>query len=245
MLGMDTKPPRWEEVRDSFLEATEREGREREDWLASLEARDSGLWREVRSLLDAHGDPRAVLDKVAIDFLGVETLEPAEDRWAGRAIGAYVVTALLGEGGMGEVYRARRADAQYEKEVAIKVVRTGFDTRDVLERFRIERQILANLEHQNIARLLDGGAMANGLPYLVMELIEGERIDVYCDRNRLTVDARLRLFLGVCDAVQFAHQRLVIHRDLKTGNILVTRDGVPKLLDFGIAKLLRVGEGST
>ncbi len=243
---MEISSDRWQEVRARFLEATAHEGQERQDWLIRLKAEDPAIWSEVCSLLEAHGDAEAVLDKVAADYLGAEGLGPSDDdRWAGRTIGAYVVIDLLGRGGMGEVYRARRADAQYEKEVAIKVVRSGFDTRDILERFRTERQILANLEHPNIAHLLDGGTTADGLPYLVMELVDGERIDVYCDRERLMLGARLRLFLQVCDAVQFAHQRLVIHRDLKTGNILVTRDGVPKLLDFGVAKLLRRTDAST
>ncbi|HYL69926.1 MAG TPA: protein kinase, partial [Candidatus Dormibacteraeota bacterium] len=129
--------------------------------------------------------------------------------------------------------------------VAIKVVRAGYDTRYVLERFRAERQILANLDHPNIARLLDGGATEEGLPYLVMELVAGEPIDRYCDRQQLSVPERLSLFLCVCEAVQFAHQRLVIHRDLKTGNMLVTADGVAKLLDFGVAKLLKSADAAT
>src|SRR5437773_3598159 len=148
---------------------------------------------------------------------------------------------------MGEVYRAGRADGQYEKEVAIKLVRGGYDTAAVLERFRHERQILASLDHPNIARLLDGGTTDEGIPYLVMELIEGTPIDQYCNAHHLNVSERLRLFLQVCSAVQYAHQRLVIHRDIKPGNILVTKEGVPKLLDFGIAKILQseTSEGLT
>jgi eukaryotic-like serine/threonine-protein kinase len=139
---------------------------------------------------------------------------------------------------MGEVYRAVRADGQFAKEVAVKLVRGGFDSASVSERFRNERQILASLDHPNIARLLDGGTANDGMPYLVMELIDGERIDIYCDRNKLTINDRLRLFRKVCSAVQYAHRRLVIHRDIKPSNILVTKDGTPKLLDFGIAKIL-------
>src|SRR5882672_8090685 len=149
---------------------------------------------------------------------------------------------------MGEVYRAVRADGQYTKEVAVKLVRGGFDSAFVQERFRNERQILASLDHSNIARLLDGGSTEDGVPYLVMELIEGTRIDEYCEQHRLSVNERLQLFLQVCDAVQFAHQHLIIHRDLKPGNILVTEEGVPKLLDFGIAKILEVqpeGQGES
>jgi len=236
---------RWQHIRERFLEAAERQGAERTACLDALKTSDPEAWHEVMSLLAAHADADAVLDHVAADFVPQQALEPGDDRWAGRRIGAYVIVALLGRGGMGEVYRARRADDQYQKEVAIKVVRAGFDTGDILERFRLERQILADLDHPNIARLLDGGATEDGLPFLVMELVDGERIDLYCDRERLSVLERLRLFQQVCAAVQFAHQRLVIHRDLKTGNMLVTREGVPKLLDFGVAKLLRAADAAT
>src|SRR5262249_52984125 len=143
-----------------------------------------------------------------------------------------------GQGGMGEVYRAMRADGQYEKAVAIKLVRGGYDSAVLLERFRHERQILASLDHPNIARLLDGGTTEDGIPYLIMELIEGDRIDSYSDALQLSITERLQLFCQICSAVHYAHQRLVIHRDLKPGNILVTSEGVPKLLDFGIAKLI-------
>ena len=245
MWVMGDGPERWQLIRERFLGAVECVGAERGAYLENLKRQDAEAWHEVCSLLAAHTGSDAVLDHVAGDFLATDLLESGDDRWSGRRIGAYVVVALLGRGGMGEVYRGRRADAQYEKEVAIKVVRAGFDTGDLLERFRTERQILANLEHVNVARLLDGGTTEDGLPYLVMELIQGERIDLYCDRERLSVRSRLQLFLQVCAAVQFAHQRLVIHRDLKTGNMLVTREGVPKLLDFGVAKLLRAGDAAT
>jgi serine/threonine protein kinase len=154
----------------------------------------------------------------------------------GRRVGTYQIVEQIGMGGMGEVYRAFRADDQYRKEVAIKLVRAGQDSAFVVSRFKHERQILANLDHPNIARLLDGGSTEEGVPYFVMELIDGQPIDECC--RKLTVSARLKLFLQVCSAVQYAHQRLTIHRDIKPGNILVTSDGIPKLLDFGIAKIL-------
>src|SRR5262249_11433822 len=144
----------------------------------------------------------------------------------------------IGHGGMGVVYLAVRADDHYRKRVAIKLVQRGMDVDFVIRRFRHERQILASLDHPNIARLLDGGATPSGLPYFVMEYIEGQPIDEYCDHNRLSTVERLKLFRQVCAAVQYAHQNLVVHRDIKPGNILVTSDGTPKLLDFGIAKLL-------
>ena len=139
---------------------------------------------------------------------------------------------------MGTVFQAVRADDEYQKRVAIKLVKGGFASSFAIARFKAERQILAGLEHPNIARLMDGGRTEEGYPYLVMELVDGVPIDEYCDAHRLTISQRLQLFRAVCDAVQFAHQNLIIHRDLKPGNILVTSDGVPKLLDFGIAKLL-------
>jgi serine/threonine protein kinase/Tfp pilus assembly protein PilF len=157
---------------------------------------------------------------------------------AGERIGAYRLVRSLGEGGMGEVFLAERADAQFNQQVAIKLVRRGLLSRQTLGRLRQERQILATLDHPNIARLFDGGATDDGTPYIVMEYVDGEPIDIYCDRRSLSIDARLKLFQAVCSAVHRAHQNLIVHRDLKPSNILVTADGTPKLLDFGIAKWL-------
>ena len=157
-----------------------------------------------------------------------------------RRIGPYKLIRELGHGGMGTVFLAGRADEQFEKRVALKIVR-GSDSEEVVRFFRRERQILAGLEHPNICRLLDGGSTEEGLPYFVMEYVDGEPIDRYCDERKLSISDRLNLFEAVCSAVQYAHQSLVVHRDLKPGNILVTSDGVPKLLDFGIAKLLNPG----
>ena len=156
----------------------------------------------------------------------------------GDRIGAYRVLRTLGAGGMGEVYLAERADAQFEQQVAIKVVHGGALAVSMHSRLKLERQILAQLDHPNIAHLLDGGALPDGSAYIVMEYIDGEAIDVFCDLNRLDINARLKLFQTVCAAVHYAHQNLIVHRDLKPSNILVTGAGVPKLLDFGIAKLL-------
>ncbi|HUK13536.1 MAG TPA: serine/threonine-protein kinase [Thermoanaerobaculaceae bacterium] len=166
------------------------------------------------------------------------TVGAAVERPVERRIGAYRVLGELGHGGMGTVFLAARADDQYQKLVAIKTIRGIDGGGEALRHFRRERQILADLDHPNIARLLDGGTTDDGLPYLVMERVEGEPIDRYCDERKLSVRERLRLFLGVCAAVQFAHQNLVVHRDLKPSNILVDAQGVPKLLDFGIAKLI-------
>src|SRR5271169_6077903 len=156
----------------------------------------------------------------------------------GDRIGPYRVLRTLGVGGMGEVFLAERADAAFEQQVAIKVVYGGSFARGVQSRLKIERQILAQLDHPNIAHLLDGGTLPEGTPYIVMEYVDGVPIDAFCDSNRLDIAARLKLFQVVCAAVHYAHQNLIVHRDLKPSNILVTAAGVPKLLDFGIAKLL-------
>ena len=162
--------------------------------------------------------------------------------YVGQMIGPYRVTRALGLGGMGEVVLAERADEQFRQQVAIKLVKRGLVSRQVRGRLKIERQILASLNHPNIAKLLDGGVTADGTPYIVMEYVEGEPIDLYCDRHHLSTRERLRMMLTVCSAVHAAHRNLVVHRDLKPSNILVTADGVPKLLDFGIAKLLDTRE---
>lgn len=229
-------PERWQQIRKVFDEAVAFSPEERATFLDRACGDDAELRREVESLLVSDGQAGTqFLNRPAVDL--AEPLAEGPVR-LGRRIGPYNVLEELGRGGMGEVYRAARADGQYEKEVAIKLVRGGYDTAAVLNRFRHERQILASLDHPNIARLLDGGTTGEGTPYLVMELIEGTPIDQYCDAHQVTITERLRIFLQVCAAVQYAHQRLVIHRDIKPGNILVTKEGVPKLLDFGIAKIL-------
>src|SRR5258708_14888944 len=156
----------------------------------------------------------------------------------GDRIGPYRVLRTLGVGGMGEVFLAERADAEFEQQVAIKVVYGGAFARTVQSRLKIERQILAQLDHPNIAHLLDGGSLPDGTAYIVMEYVDGVPIDAFCDSNRLDIVARLKLFQTVCAAVHYAHQNLIVHRDLKPSNILVTAAGAPKLVDFGIAKLL-------
>jgi serine/threonine-protein kinase len=170
---------------------------------------------------------------------GPTSVLPAEDDASrGLRIGSYRVLRRLGEGGMGTVYLAARADQEFRKHVAIKVTRKGMDSAEMVARFRRERQILAALDHPNIARLFDGGTTEDGLSYFVMEYIQGQALGAYCDSHALGIRERLVLFRSICSAVQYAHQNLVIHRDLKPGNILVTSDGTPRLLDFGIAKLL-------
>lgn len=231
-------PERWQHIRSVFDQTVALRAEERSLQLDKICVNDPELRQEVESLLSSH-------DHAGPGFLNTPALDLAPrpvpiqpPTRVGRRIGAYDILEEIGHGGMGEVYRARRADGQYEKEVAVKLVRGGYDTATVIERFRHERQILASLDHPNIARLLDGGTTEEGVPYLVMELINGTPIDRYSDEKQLDVTERLRLFVQVCSAVQYAHQRLVIHRDIKPGNILVTNEGSPKLLDFGIAKIL-------
>jgi eukaryotic-like serine/threonine-protein kinase len=235
-------PERWRQVKQIFLAAREQPSDQREAHLDSACGSDAELRREVASLLaadPAEGDSfmQAPLIGRALAVIG----RGPSDVWIGRRIGPFRIVAELGRGGMGAVFRAVRDDAEFTHQVAIKVIRLGLDEAGAVTRFRRERQILANLKHPNIASLHDGGTTPEGLPYLIMELVEGVRIDDHCLQHRLPVDAILRLFLKVCDAVQFAHRHLVVHRDIKPSNILVTADGTPKLLDFGIAKLLDPG----
>jgi serine/threonine protein kinase len=238
------KPERWEQVSEILDKVLHLPGEERPVYLGEIAASDPELHLEVSSLLASH-------EQAGSEFLNTlakpefEQSEVNRDSKVGRRFGPYQVVELIGVGGMGEVYRAVRADDQYRKQVALKLVRPGQDSSFVINRFKNERQILASLDHPNIARLLDGGTAEEGVPYFVMELIEGKTIDRYCDDQKLATADRLKLFLQVCSAVQLAHQRLIVHRDLKPGNILVTADGVPRLLDFGIAKLLDPGEGTT
>src|SRR5579859_6566970 len=227
----------WEQVRDVVDAVLDLPPEARAPYLDQA-CTDPTVRRYVESLIYSCERAGNFLDDPAAAMHEEILTEPAAGAWKGRRLGAYQVIEPIGEGGMGEVYRAVRADDQYQMQVAIKLVRRGFDSRLTLARFKAERQILANLDHPNITRLLDGGATEEGQPYLVMEYVRGIPLDDYCDQHKLTVTARLELFRVVCAAVQFAHQNLVIHRDLKPGNILVTEDGVPRLLDFGIAKLL-------
>jgi serine/threonine protein kinase/predicted negative regulator of RcsB-dependent stress response len=197
---------------------------------------DATLRTELMSLVLPRSDDDALEDcatRVDANAGFAETELPP-----GHVVGRYRIERLIGRGGMGSVYLAQRADREFEQRVAIKVVTEGLLSSRVIARLRGERQILANLNHPNIARLLDGGATHDGTPFLAMEYVEGEPIDRYCATRALSVRQKLQLFLQVCSAVQYAHTQLVIHRDLKPSNILVTPDGVPKLLDFGIAKLL-------
>jgi serine/threonine protein kinase len=230
---------RWARIRQIFEGALERPPSDRAAYLRVVCARDDELRREVESLLDHHNE--SFLAEPAIN-LGQTLLYADESEGEypeGYRVGPYQLDRRIGRGGMGSVWVAARVDHEYEKKVAVKLVRRGMDSHEILRRFRLERQVLAGLDHPNIARLIDGGSTPDGLPYLVMEYVEGTPITEYCESRKSTITERLRLFRAVCAAVQYAHSNLVVHRDIKAGNILVTPDGVPKLLDFGIAKVLR------
>jgi serine/threonine protein kinase len=236
---------RWDEIKEKLLAALELAPEERPAYLAQIGSVDPDLQKELASLIASHGQTGTdFLDSRASDFILASTGCSEGSSFIGRRVGCYQIVQLIGTGGMGEVYRAFRADDQYCKQVAIKLIRGGQDSDAVVQRFRNERQILASLDHPNIARMLDGGRTEESVPYLVMELVEGKPIDEYCDEHRLPIRDRLELFIQVCSAVHYAHQRLIIHRDIKPGNILVTAEGVAKLLDFGIAKLLDTDAGS-
>jgi serine/threonine protein kinase/Tol biopolymer transport system component len=234
----DLTPERWQKIKELTLEAEAMDARERDVFLRRACDLDEELRREVDSLLVAenHDGSSSFSTEGLLQSAGLTP--SAIDPVVGRRVGAYEVVRAIGQGGMANVYLAVRADDAYRKQVAVKIVRSGLRSADVLTRFRSERQTLACLDHSNIVRLIDGGSAPDGVPYLVMDYVQGIPVDEYCDSHKLSVEARLRLFRAVCDGVHYAHLHLVVHRDLKPSNILVTTDGIPKLLDFGIAKVL-------
>jgi non-specific serine/threonine protein kinase/serine/threonine-protein kinase len=236
-------PERWRQIKELLGPALDLDPAKQTEYLDQACGNDRSLRMELERLLAAERDASPeFLNAPALPAEFMVDLPQRVESWIGRRLGSYEIVEELGFGGMGEVYRAVRADDEFRKQVAVKLVRSGQDSSFILNRFRNERQILASLDHPNIARLLDGGTTEEGVPYFVMELVEGRRIDEFCDAHNLKINERLELFLPICSAVQYAHQRLIVHRDIKPGNILVTADGVPKLLDFGIAKILESNE---
>ena len=222
----------------------------RAEFLERVAAGDAALRQELISLLDAHDSSEAYFESlaqavVAPAYAAVIDSAPSAARWEGRRVGAYRLVREVGRGGMARVFLAERADGQFEQQVALKLLRPGFDSEVDVERFRAERQILASLNHSSIARLLDGGVTDDGLPYLVLEYVDGQPLDRYCEAQALSTRQRLELFLTMADAVEYAHRQAVVHRDLKPSNILVTADGVVKLLDFGLAKLMEQGTAAS
>ena len=234
-------PERWQRVETLFQAALDRSPAERPAFLDHACGGDADLRREVEAMLAADAQAGAFLMASPLGEAKPWPTTPYGGPMAGRRVGAYRLLREIGQGGMGSVYLAERADAAFQKQVAVKFLRHGLGAEAARRRFHSERQILARLDHPHIARLLDGGTAEGGWPYIVMEYVEGQPIDAYCAERSRSVSERLRLFRSVCAAVGYAHQHLVVHRDLKPSNILVTPAGEPKLLDFGIAKLLDPG----
>jgi len=230
-------PERWQQIKEVFQAALDLAPDERTAYVRGACASDPEALREVESLLASEQDSAGFLADSAEQLVPELLEEEAPDALVGRRIGPYRIVREIGAGGMGTVYLAGRVD-EFRQQVALKLMRPGLDSRMVVSRFRHERQILASLDHPHIARLLDGGATEDRRPYFVMEYVEGVPIDQWCERRGLGVRERLALFCKVCSAVEYAHRNLVVHRDIKPGNILVGEDGAPKLLDFGIAKLM-------
>ena len=231
------QPERWNRVKEILGFSLELRPDDRPEYLAKACAGDPDLLREVESLIASFEGAPDLLESPVLESKADILARKLDGLDHGGRVGPYRIMEEIGHGGMGTVYRGVRADDAYNQQVAIKVVRHGMDQDFIVRRFHQERQIMANLEHPNIARLLDGGTNAEGLPYFVMEFIEGRPIDRYCDEHALSTAERLQLFRKVCEAVQFAHDKLIIHRDVKPANILITAEGTPKLLDFGIAKI--------
>jgi eukaryotic-like serine/threonine-protein kinase len=230
-------PSQWAQVSAEFALLADAGRDSRSERLEVLARTDAAVAREVRSLLSAADADDGMLERLAtraVEELHAERSAPL----TGRTLGPWTLTREIGRGGMGVVYEGRRAGGEFDKRVAIKTLAMGVRRPELLWRFRRERQILAGLSHPNITTLFDGGTTDDGVPYLVMEYVDGTRIDAWCDAQQLALRARLDLFRTVCGAVQFAHSKLIVHRDLKPGNIMVTNEGVVKLLDFGVAKLL-------
>jgi serine/threonine protein kinase len=235
-------PERWHQISEIFADCLEHdEGDARDAFLRQACADDATLLRQVRALIATEANAQAVLQPTHIaQGLAAATANAADDaeHWLGHRLGAYRIVSVIARGGMGLVFKGLRADREFNKEVAIKLVRDADPNNQLIERFKAERQILASLDHPNIARLIDGGSSEEGWPFLVMEYVDGVPITEFATRQQRNIAARLDLFRKVCAAVHFAHQRLVVHRDLKPSNILVTQAGEVKLLDFGIAKML-------
>jgi serine/threonine protein kinase len=231
---MALTPDRWHRLDELFNAAIDLPYGEREALVARETATDPDLGRQLAGML-AHATTAG--ERIAGAIGAVAGSVDTAGEWIGRRFGPYRVVREIGRGGMGLVFEAVRDDDEYHKRVALKVAPWWRDRTALKDRFKQERQILADLEHPRIARLLDGGT-SDGVPYFVMELVEGVPITEYCVAQKLDINHRIELFRRVCAAVAFAHENLVVHRDLKPGNILVGADSEPKLLDFGIAKLL-------
>lgn len=233
---MTMSPETWQKVKGIFRDGSALDQADRESFAREACGNDTEAFAQVKLLLDSLEDAADFIEKPAISDPGF---------YVGKTVGRYLIVEEIGRGGMGIVFRAERAGGEFEQQVAIKILKRGLDTEEIVRRFYRERQILGSLNHPNIARLLDGGTTEDGLPYLVMEYIDGLQLVKYCDANNSTLDEKIRLFQEICSAVSYAHKHLFVHRDLKPSNILVSDDGTLKLLDFGIAKILGDEAGET
>ena len=246
-------PERWQKIEELFQSAMDLESSERTGFLRGECASDDDLRLEVEKLISSSESADDFIEspvwtdsnflntsakKEISDSIQNDTKAADADNFIGREIGVYRLTKEIGRGGMGAVYLAERADGEFFQKVAIKLIKRGMDSDFIIRRFRHERQILASFEHAFIARLLDGGTTTEGVPYFVMEYIQGETLYTYSDKHRLGIRDRLKLFQKVCSAIEYAHSKQIIHRDIKPSNILINASGSPKLLDFGIAKIL-------
>lgn len=231
-------PNHWQQIKNIVSQALEHDAPSRTKVISELCEDDTELRKNVEAILSNDLELNDFLEPPTTHTIDSFCSEFTAPDFIGKIVGNYLLTDVIASGGMGTVYRARRADNEFDKVVAVKLIQRDVTTHSILQRFHQERQVLADLEHPYITRLIDGGATKDGMPYLVMEYVQGKRIDKYCDELHLPILERLNIFTKVCEAVHFAHQNLIVHRDLKPNNIFVTSDGKPKLLDFGISKLL-------
>jgi eukaryotic-like serine/threonine-protein kinase len=244
-------PERWREIEDVFQTAVELPPEKRTAFLEERCGSDHELRLEVLKLIESDDSASDFIESpIWTDSAFLNTNAKRElsssidekngdrDNFLNKRVGVYELTREIGRGGMGAVYLAERADGEFQQRVAIKLIKRGMDSDFIIRRFRHERQILASFEHPFIARLLDGGTTDDSIPYFVMEFVEGETLYNYADSKRLSIQDRLKLFQKVCSAIDYAHEKKIIHRDIKPSNILINKSGSPKLLDFGIAKIL-------
>src|SRR5688572_16345490 len=244
-------PERWRDIEEVFQAAVEMPRADRAQFVDKFCGTDAELKAEILKLLESDDSAADFIESpiwTDSNFLNTSAkkeLSSSIDRengdrdgFVGKQVGVYRLAREIGRGGMGAVYLAERADGEFQQRVAVKLIKRGMDSDFIIRRFRHERQILASFEHPFIARLLDGGTTTDGVPYFVMEYVEGQTFYNYSDANRLTIRERLKIFQKVCSALEYAHSRQIIHRDIKPSNILIDRTGSPKLLDFGIAKIL-------
>ena len=232
-------PAKWKTIKDTFSTVIELPPERRFALLD--EETDEEIRHEVEKMLAVFEDAKEFISKPAL----IEHKIVADtdfDALIGSQIKDYLILERIGTGGMGTVYLAERLNSDFKQKVALKIIRRGMDSEAILKRFAVERKILSTLKHPNIAQLLDGGISADGLPFFVLEFVEGQTLSDFCQNRDLSVSDRLKLFQQICSAVDHAHRNLIVHRDLKPSNILVTNDGIPKLLDFGISKLLSDSE---